>query len=43
MSKTTSELELVLKMMLESMTGSELKRIPGSSLFPMSVSEMETN
>lgn len=43
MTKTTSELELVLRMMLESMTGSELKRIPGSSLFLTSVSEMETN
>lgn len=38
-----SELELVLRMMLESMTESEVKRIPGSSLFPMRVSEMETN
>lgn len=41
--KTTSELELVLGMMLESMTESELKRVPGGSLFPVSVSEMETN
>lgn len=41
--KTMSELELVLGMMSESMTGSELKRVPGGSLFPMSVSEREMN
>lgn len=41
--RTLSELELVLGMMLESMTGSETKRVPGGSLFLMNVSEMETN
>lgn len=39
--KTVSGVELVLGMMLESMTMSELERTPGGSLFPKSVSEME--
>lgn len=40
-SKTVSGLELVLGMMLESMTMSELKRASGVSLFPKRVSEMK--
>lgn len=39
--KTAFGLELVLGMMLESMTMSELERAPGGSLFPKKVSEME--
>lgn len=41
--KTVSGLELVLVMMLESMTMSELERTPGSSLLPKRVSEKETS
>lgn len=41
--KTVSGLELVLGMMLESMTMSELERASGGSLFPKRVSEKETN
>lgn len=39
--KTVSGLELVLGMMLESMTTSELERALGGSQFPKRVSEME--
>lgn len=41
--KTMSGLELVLGTMLESMTMSELERASEDSLFPKTVSEMETS
>jgi hypothetical protein len=41
--KIVSGLELVPGMMLESMIMSELERAPEGSLFPKSVSEMETS
>lgn len=40
--KTVSGLELVLGMLLESMTMSELEKNLGGSQFPKRVSEMET-
>lgn len=41
--KTVSGLELVLGLLLESMTMSELERASGDSLLPKRVSEMETS
>lgn len=41
--KIVPGLELVLGMMLESMTMSELEKVLGDSLFPKKASEMETS